>query len=78
MVEVKQTSIRLPKEMLIQIKALAVEKETTQNNIITEFIAKGLKTAEKDKSKIKQMPFVDPDKKGNMGNNAGIIEVEKS
>jgi len=76
MIEVKQTSIRLPKEMLIQIKALAVEKETTQNNIITEFIAKGLKTAGKDKPKIKQMPFTDPEKKGNMRNNAGIIEVE--
>jgi hypothetical protein len=76
MIEVKQTSIRLPKEMLIQIKALAVEKETTQNNIITEFIAKGLKATEKDKPRIKQMPFIDPDKKGNFENSCGTAKVE--
>jgi N-acetylglutamate synthase-like GNAT family acetyltransferase len=77
MMEVKQTSIRLPKEMLIQIKALAVEKETTQNNIITEFIAKGLKTAVKE-PKIKQMPFIDPDKKGNFENSCGTANVENA
>jgi len=76
MADVKQTSIKIPKEMLIQIKALAVEKEKTQNDIITEFIAKGLKNIEKDKPKIKKMPFTDPDRKGNFKNIMGKGKVE--
>ena len=76
MADVKQTSIKIPKEMLIQIKALAVEKEKTQNDIITEFIAKGLKNIEKDKPKIKKMPFTDPDRKGNLKNIMGKGKVE--
>ena len=75
MIDVKKTTITIPTDALVKIKELAVRRGTTQNNIINEFINNGLKATEKE-PKIKQMPFTDPDKKGDMGNNAGIIEVE--
>ena len=53
MIEVKQTSVKLPKEMLIKIKAIAVEKEITQNKVITDLLAKSLNMTEKDKAKKK-------------------------
>ena len=82
MIEVKRTSIKLPKDMLIKIKAIAVEKETTQNNVITDLIAKGLKVNEKNKGKIKaevinhKMPFYDPEKKVNLDDLVGIAKVD--
>jgi hypothetical protein len=76
MIEIKTTTVKLPSDILIKIKAMAVEKGTTQNKIMNELIAKGLKTAEKDKPKIKQMPFTDPHRKGNFKNIMGKGKVE--
>ena len=84
MMDVKRTSIKLPKDMLIKIKAIAVEKETTQNNVITDLIAKGLKIQEKNKGKIKarvinhEMPYYDPDKKVNLDDLVGIAKVDNA
>jgi len=50
---IKTTTLRLPSETLIKIKALAVETGKSQNNIINELIDKGLKANEKNKGKIK-------------------------
>ncbi|MCL2116747.1 MAG: hypothetical protein FWH29_11065 [Methanobrevibacter sp.] len=76
MIENKRTTINIPKDMLKAVKSLAVEKETTQTNIILDFIAKGLKATEKDNPRIKQMPFVDPENKKDFKDSIGIIEVE--
>ena len=75
MIEYKRTTINIPKDMLKAVKSIAIEKETTQTNIILDFIAKGLKETEK-KPRIKQMPFVDPDNKLDFKDSIGIIEVE--
>ena len=81
MIEVKKTSIQIPKDMLIKIKAMAVKQGTTQNTIITNLIAKGMeKTKKKGKIKAKiinhKMPFYDPDYKGSLNNMAGIIKLD--
>jgi hypothetical protein len=52
MIEVKQTSIKLPKDLLIAIKARAVEKGTTQNNIITDILTKEFKPTGNRKAKL--------------------------
>lgn len=79
MIDVKRTSIKLPKEMLIKIKAIAVEEETTQNKVITDLIEKGLKATKKQgkiKAKKIQMPFNNPDKKGSIKDSIGIVEID--
>ena len=73
---IKTTTLKIPSETLIEVKALAIRKGKTQNDIINEFINKGLKASGKKKAKIKQMPFVDPDKKGNLKDSVGIVEIE--
>ena len=78
MIDVKKTTISIPTDALVKIKELAVRKGTTQNNIINEFINNGLKATGKDKPKIKQMPFIDPDKKGNFENSCGTAKVENA
>jgi hypothetical protein len=49
--DVKRTTVNLPKDMLRKIKFMAVERETTQSSVITELIAKGLNT-EKNEGEI--------------------------
>jgi len=84
MMDVKRTSVKLPKDMLIKIKAIAVEKETTQNNVITELISKGLKATEENKGKIKarvinhEMLNYDPNKKLSFEDSMGIVEIDNS
>jgi len=79
---VKTTTLRLPKEILIKIKALAVENGKSQNSIINELINKGLKSSENNEGKIKarvinhEMPGYDPNKKFKLNDSLGIIEVE--
>jgi predicted HicB family RNase H-like nuclease len=79
---VKTTTLRLPKEILIKIKALAVENGKSQNSIINELINKGLKSYENNEGKIKarvinhEMPGYDPNKKLKLNDSLGIIEVE--
>ena len=51
--EFVRTSINIPSDTLIKIKAIAVRKKTSQNNIINDFINKGLKNTEKKQGKIK-------------------------
>lgn len=75
MIESKRTTINIPKDMLKAVKSRAIEKETTQTNIILDFIAKGLKDTRKE-PKIKQMPFVNSDKKHNSMELIGIVEVD--
>jgi len=48
MMDVKRTSIELPTNTLIKIKAMAVKKGTTQNKIINELINKGFKSTESE------------------------------
>ena len=81
MIEVKKTSIQIPKDMLIEIKAMAVKQGTTQNTIINNLIAKGMeKTEQKGKIKAKiinhKMPGYDPDKKLNSMGLIGVVEVD--
>jgi len=81
MIEMKKTSIQIPKDMLIEIKAMAVRQGTSQNTIINNLIAKGMeKTKEKGKIKAKvinhKMLGYDPNKKLNFGDSIGIIEVD--
>ncbi|MDR2623856.1 MAG: ribbon-helix-helix domain-containing protein [Methanobrevibacter sp.] len=65
---IKTTTVRLPSDTLIQIKAIAAEKGRSQNNIINDLIEKGLKTIGKNKGEIKarkinhKMPYYDPEK----------------
>jgi len=53
MEEFIRTSIKIPSETLIKIKAIAVRNGTNQNNIINDFINKGLKNTEKKQGEIK-------------------------
>jgi hypothetical protein len=78
MIETKRTTINIPKDMLKAVKSRAIEKETTQTNIILDFIAKGLDSSGKNKPKIKQMPFIDPENKGNLKNIIGTGKVENA
>ena len=79
---IKTTTLRLPSETLIQIKALAVKTGKSQNNIMNELINKGLKTTGNKEGKIKarkiQMPFTDSNKKGSLKNIIGIAEVDNA
>ena len=75
---IKTTTLRLPSETLIELKALAIRKGKSQNDIINEFINKGLKTTGKE-LKIKKMPLFFTDKKGkseNIEDLAGFVEIE--
>jgi len=47
--ELKRTTIQIPKNTLIKIKSMAVKKGKTQNNIINELITKGIENEEKIK-----------------------------
>ena len=82
MIDFKTTTVKIPSNILIKIKTLAVEKGTTQNNIINELINRGLQNAETKKGKIKarkinhEMPFYNPDKKGNLKNIVGIVKLD--
>ena len=77
MMEVKKTSIQIPKDMLIEIKAMAVKQGTTQNTIINNLIAKGMeKTKQKAKIINHKMPGYDPDKKLNSMGLIGVVEVD--
>jgi hypothetical protein len=82
MIDFKTTTVKLPSQTLIKIKSLAVEKGTTQNNIINDLLNKALNETE-TKEKIKarkinhEMPFYDPKRKGNLANIIGTGEVDK-
>jgi len=78
---IKTTTLRLPSETLIKIKTLAVETGKSQNNIINELINKGLNATIGNKEGIIkarriQMPFTDSNKKGNLKDMAGIVEID--
>jgi len=49
MMELKRTTIQIPKDTLIKIKSMAVKKGKTQNNIINELSTKGIEIEEKIK-----------------------------
>ena len=77
------TTIKIPNETLIKIKTLAVEKGTTQTDIILQFINKGLsKTKNKatglPKARVinSEMPGYDSNYKGNLKNIIGTAEVD--
>lgn len=53
MADFVRTSIKIPTDTLIKIKALAVKKGTTQNDIINDIILKGLENTEKKKKEPK-------------------------
>ena len=82
MVEIKQTSIQIPTDILIEIKAMAVKQGTSQNTIINSLIIKGMeKTKQKGKIKARvinhEMPGYDPKRKGNLANIMGTAEVDE-
>ncbi|KZX17202.1 hypothetical protein [Methanobrevibacter filiformis] len=79
------TTIKMPKETLIKIKTLAVEKGTTQKNIINELLNEALNRKEHENTgKIKsrvinhEMIGYDPDKKLNFNDSVGIVEVDNA
>ena len=81
MIEVKKTSIQIPTDMLIEIKAMAVKQGTTQNKIINNLIAKGMeKTKQKGKIKARkinhEMPGYDPNHKGSLSDMVGIVKLD--
>ena len=51
--EAIRTSINIPSDTLIKIKTIAVRKGTSQNDVINDFINKGLKNTEEKQGKIK-------------------------
>ena len=59
MVDVVRTSVNIPTHNLIKLKAIAVRKGTSQNNIINEFIDKGIEDTEQVKSKEPKIKFKD-------------------
>jgi len=78
------TTVKIPNETLIKIKGLAVEKGTTQTDIILQFINKGLnKTKNKatglPKARVinKELPYYNPNKKGSLKNIIGAGKVDK-
>lgn len=82
---VKTTTVKLPTDTLIKIKAMAVEKGTTQNNIINDLINKGLKaTGKNGKIKAKFINNRLPKAKNvtkeydSLKDMAGIIEVDEN
>ncbi|KZX17523.1 hypothetical protein MBCUT_01980 [Methanobrevibacter cuticularis] len=86
MIEIKQTSIQIPKDTLIKIKAIAVEKGTTQNKVIIDFINKGLENTEPKNRKVKARIISDelPEPKTktktykSLKDMAGIVKVDKN
>jgi len=75
------TTIKMPKETLIRIKSLAVEKETSQKNIINKLLNQALNLNENksiglQKARKIQMPFTNPNKKGNLKDMGGIVEID--
>ena len=52
MMDLKRTTIKIPKNTLIEIKSLAVEQETTQNNIINNLIDAGLSNTKEKANKL--------------------------
>ena len=81
MSEIEKTSIQIPSDILIEIKAMAVKEGTTQNTIINNLIVKGMeKTKQKGKIKAEvinhKMHGYDPDKKLSFKDSVGIIEVD--
>ena len=53
MMELKRTTIEIPKDILIKIKSMAVEENKTQNIIINDLITKGIEGKEKMKGQNK-------------------------
>jgi len=81
MIDVKRTTIQIPRDMLIEIKAMAVKQGTTQNTIINNLIAKGMGKTGKRKIKAKlindRLPKVKSSKKyGSLKDMAGIIKLD--
>ena len=82
MIELKKTSIQIPKDMLIEIKTMAVKQGTTQNTIINNLIAKGMeKTKQEGKIKAKiindKLPKVKSSEKyESLKDMAGIVKLD--
>jgi hypothetical protein len=57
MAEIIRTSVNIPVDTLIKIKAIAVKKGTSQNNIINEFILRGIENTEQPKNKEPKLKF---------------------
>lgn len=79
------TTIKMPKETLIKIKSLAVEKGTSQKNIINELLNQALsmkenKNTKKIKAKIINDKLMKPQTKTKKYNSlkdmAGIIKLD--
>jgi len=76
---IKTTTLRLPSETLIKIKAIAVETGKSQNNVMNELINKGLKATEKGKIKAKIINDKLPKLEGkaeNIEDLAGFVELD--
>ena len=82
MIDTKRTTIEIATDTLIEIKAMAVKQGTTQNNIITDLINKGLKVTKNKQGKIKsrvinhEMLGYDPEKKVSLEEVVGIIKLD--
>jgi hypothetical protein len=81
MIDLKKTSIKIPIDVLIEIKAMAVKQGTSQNTIINDLINKGMgKRKGKLKAKIINDKFpkvkVKNDKYKNFEDMAGFIKVD--
>ncbi|MDR3223581.1 MAG: hypothetical protein LBT66_07630 [Methanobrevibacter sp.] len=83
--EIKRTSIQIPNDTLIKIKAMAVKKGKTQNTIINDLIIKGLENTGKDEEKIKARiinnelpkPKTNSKRAKRLEDMVGVIKVDK-
>jgi len=83
---VKKTSFSIDSNLLKRLKFKAVEMDTTQTELLTEYLKEGLeKEINKTKTKAMklpkariinhEMPFYDPNYKGNLKNIIGTVEL---
>ncbi|MGL4669119.1 MAG: hypothetical protein ACRCVG_00780 [Methanobacteriaceae archaeon] len=85
MIETKTTTIKIPTDILIKIKSMAVKEGTSQNSIINELINKGLENIGKNKGKIKAQlindtlpkPKITCKKYKSLKDMGGIVKVDE-
>jgi 5-bromo-4-chloroindolyl phosphate hydrolysis protein len=84
MEEVVKTSIEIPREVLAEVKSLATRQGTTQNKIMNELIANGLKTIKENNGKIKAKLVKLPKAMNvtkeydSLKDMAGIVEIDEN
>jgi len=76
------TSIRIPLDELVKVKEMALREKTSQNSILNDLIARGLKDKLKEgfgglKVVNHEMPGYDPKHKGNLANIMGTADVDE-